>query len=216
MNKIIIADEQIVARKGFELCCRQVDPKAHVSHCSTMSELYKILRSDDQITLLILNVYINAVPTIHHLENIRLISPGLSILLVGVGNDLVFGGRIMQSGFNGYVNKKADGSELVKAISETLLGKRYFPEEILAYSKEMFKVKRPIKHPFERLSDREFTVMLCLVNGMETSEIAETMSLQTTTVSTYKSRVFEKLCISRINDLKRIAEAYQIVLDVYW
>jgi len=213
MKKIIIADEYIVARKGFEHCCHQAMSHASVLHCSSIKELYKTLRTEDNLCLLILNSYINSIPTLHQLENIRSICPNLPVLLIGVGNDLVFGGRAIRAGFNGYVNKTAHTSELVEAIRKILENNYAFSHDIMNYSAEMFKPKRPLNHPFERLSEREFAVMLCLVNGWDTSEIAEAMALQNTTISTYKSRVFEKLSIDRTNELKQIAEAYQIALN---
>ena len=213
MKKIIIADDYIVARKGFEHCCHQVEPQAHVLHCPSTKDLYKTLRTEENLCLLILNSYINSIPTMHQLENIRSVCPDLPVLLIGVGNDLVFGGRAIRTGYNGYVNKTAHISELVEAIRKILQNNYAFSQDIMNYSAELFRPNRPIQHPFERLSDREFAVMLCLVNGMETCEIADAMALQNTTISTYKSRVFEKLSIDRTNELKQIAEAYQIALN---
>lgn len=213
MKKVIIADEFFIARQGLELCCQQVIPKSQILQCASIKELFKILRSEDDVALLILNCYIDSVPTLHHLENIRSVCPDLSVLLLGVGNDLVFGGRAIRAGFNGYVNMKSNTPEIIDAIRATIKKNYYFSQDIMNYSAEMFQTFRPLKHPFDRLSEREFAVMLCLVNGMETCEIANAMALQNTTISTYKSRVFEKLSVNRTTELKQIAEAYQIALN---
>jgi two-component system invasion response regulator UvrY len=65
--------------------------------------------------------------------------------------------------------------------------------------------------PFENLSHREFEIMLMLLDGKAPKDIAKELSVQITTVGTYKTRLFEKLKVDSILDLNKMATAYNVI-----
>ena len=208
MRKIIVADDQIITWKGFESYCKQVDLAVRVIHCQSLDNLYNVLRNERDLSLLILNIFVENANTLHHINTIKNHCPNLSILVVGFGKDIVFGVRAIREGADGYLNKRNNDTDILDAIRKTLNRERYFSSEIIASYTESYNVRNG--NPFDKLSEREFCVMLYLINGMETNEIANLMSLQSTTISTYKSRIFEKLNLQRLNELKLMAEVYGI------
>ncbi len=210
MKKIIVADDQIISRKGFEYCCKQVNPLATVLHCKSVESLYAMLRNESDISLLIVNIFIGNSNTLHHIHTIKQICPNLPVLVAGYGKDVVFGVRAIREGADGYLNKTSEDMEILEAIRQTLSKQRYFSSNIIASYTEMFNASNGVLNPFDKLSEREFSVMLYLINDLETNEIANVMSLQSTTISTYKSRIFEKLNLQRLNELKLMADLYGI------
>lgn len=210
MKKIIVADDQIISRKGFEYCCKQVNPLAIVLHCQSIESLYAMLRNESDVSLLIINIFIGNTNTLHHIHTLKQLSANLHILVAGYGKDAVFGVRAIREGADGYLNKNSEDFEILEAIRKTLSKQRYFSSNIIASYTEMFNAGNGLINPFDKLSEREFCVMLYLINDLETYEIANVMSLQSTTISTYKSRIFEKLNLQRLNELKLMAEIYGI------
>lgn len=210
MKKIVIADDQIISRKGFELCCKQVNPLAITLPCHNMEYLYTLLKNESDISLLIMNIFIENTNTLHHIQTLKQLCPGISVLIAGFGKDAVFGVRAIREGADGYLNKKANDPDILDAIRKTLNNERYFSTEIVSSYTEMFNAVSGVSNPFDKLSEREFSVMLYMINDLETNEIANLMSLQSTTISTYKSRIYEKLNLQRLNELKLMAELYGI------
>jgi len=115
-----------------------------------------------------------------------------------------FAVRAIRAGASGYVSKETAGSEVVKAVRKVLTGKKYVSPglaEMLANALDQ-DLDRP---PHEALSDREFQILSKIASGMTVSEIAEEISLSVKTVSTYRSRVLEKMSMHTNAELTRYA-----------
>jgi DNA-binding NarL/FixJ family response regulator len=115
-----------------------------------------------------------------------------------------FAVRAIRAGASGYVSKETAGSEVVKAVRKVLTGKKYVSPglaEVLANALDQ-DLDRPAH---EALSDREFQILSKIASGMTVSEIAEEISLSVKTVSTYRSRVLEKMNMHTNAELTRYA-----------
>src|SRR5438045_5783988 len=98
----------------------------------------------------------------------------------------------MNAGASGYLNKEAAGDELIKAVHRVLAGKNYFSENTLEKSRSTsIAVKDAPLH--KSLSDRELEVFRLLASGASIADIATTLSVNASTVSTYRSRILEKM-----------------------
>ena len=100
--------------------------------------------------------------------------------------------KAMQSGASGYLTKGAATLELVKAVDTVLAGKKYLTPEVVNVLAEAFE-NAGTKKTFLSLSEREAAVFTMLANGKTISEIAKELVLSTNTISTFRSRIFEKL-----------------------
>ncbi|UQS17573.1 response regulator transcription factor [Pseudomonas sp. HS6] len=111
--------------------------------------------------------------------------------------------RCRQLGAHGFVGKDKELSELVYAVRAVRANEEYFPNSLCSLRMDNMAREQVL---FARLSAREFKVMQCLLKGMRNSEIAQSLSLDRKTVSTYKVRMFLKL------EIKRTAELYAIAV----
>jgi DNA-binding NarL/FixJ family response regulator len=140
------------------------------------------------------------------LKELKYEQPDLPVLVLSIHAEEQLAVRVLKAGASGYVTKENAPNELVKAIRKVVSGGRYISPglaESLAFGLDTAS-NRP-RH--ETLSDREFQVMQLMASGKTLTEIAEDLSLSAKTVSTYRTRLLEKL------DLKGNAELIRYAIE---
>ncbi|WP_313739478.1 response regulator transcription factor [Pseudomonas sp.] len=118
--------------------------------------------------------------------------------------------RCLQAGAAGYVSKTDDLGELSKAIRAVLSGYSYFPEVVLS-SVNSQDMRASEEQCVTSLTDRELMVLQHLARGLSNKEIGDTMLLSNKTISTYKSRLMEKLRVGSLIDLVDFARRNRLV-----
>jgi DNA-binding NarL/FixJ family response regulator len=108
--------------------------------------------------------------------------------------------RLMKMGAYGYVSKDSAADELVKAINIVLTNNKYFSEKVLqTIATTMFNPDE--MNPKAILSNREFEVLCLIGKGITLKEIGEQLFISEKTVSTYRSRILEKLKLKNNSEL---------------
>src|SRR5262249_20256054 len=128
----------------------------------------------------------------------------LPVLVLSMHSEEQYAHRAFKAGASGYVSKASPGEELVRAIERVMAGGKYVnaaTAERLAQELAMGS-KSP---PHEALSDREFEVLRQLGSGMSVREIADLLKLSDKTVSTYRTRILEKLRMKTNAEIIRYA-----------
>ncbi|MCY1181225.1 Virulence factors putative positive transcription regulator BvgA [compost metagenome] len=113
----------------------------------------------------------------------------------------------MQAGAAGFVCKEGDLSEVTAAVRAVLSGYSYFPSDVIKSGKRQVGLPDEIEM-IGRLSDRELAVLKFLANGYSNQEIAKQLFISHKTVSTYKSRLMDKLKTRNQVDLIDFARRY--------
>lgn len=130
--------------------------------------------------------------------------PKLPVLIMSLHGEEQFAVRALRAGASGYLTKSTAPEHLVAAITKVLRGGRYVSESLA--ERLAAGVGGPeVGSPHERLSDREFDVMRGIASGRSVSEIAAQMHLSVKTVSTYRTRLLEKMGMSSNAELTRYA-----------
>ena len=138
------------------------------------------------------------------LKELKYEQPHLPVLVLSIHAEEQLAVRALKAGASGYVTKENAPNELVKAIRKVVSGGKYISPglaETLAFGLEAVS-DRP-RH--ETLSDREFQVMQLMANGKTLTEIAGELALSVKTVSTYRTRLLEKLNLKSNAELMRYA-----------
>jgi DNA-binding NarL/FixJ family response regulator len=133
---------------------------------------------------------------------LKRLQPASSILVYSVHSEQQFGVRSIRAGADGYLTKDRPIEELLEAVRILASGKKYITNDLALALAEA--VGNPVE-PINLLSDRELQVLRMVVRGASTSDIAYRLNLSAKTVSTYRSRILEKLRISNTADLIRYA-----------
>ena len=132
------------------------------------------------------------------LSELKRLYPKLPVLMLSIHSEDQFGVRALQAGADGYLNKESAPDELVNAIKKIIKGGKYVSPTL---AEKLAFVVGSKTAPLDSLSLREYQVMLMLVSGKTLSEIAEEISLSVKTVSTYKTRILEKMNIKNNSEL---------------
>lgn len=142
----------------------------------------------------------------------RLLSrnPGLKVIVVSVHATEPYPLKLLEAGAHGYVTKDCAAEEIVTAVRRVHAGERYITAAI-AQQLALASVSRRADSPFEQLSQRETQVMLMCIAGQSPQAISDKLHLSPKTVSTYRSRLFEKLGVANDVELTRLALRYGVL-----
>ncbi len=199
MLRILIADDHTVVRKGLKLILKEAFPFAEIEEVSDAEDLYKrVIKSKWDVV--ISDISMPGRSGLDVLQQIRQDQPKLPVLILSIHPEEHYAMRVLKAGASGYLNKDSASEELVKAVNQLLLGKKYITAAVadkLASSLDQDYSK--LSH--ENLSDREFEVLKLLASGKSVSDIAKQFSLNVTTISTYRSRIMEKMNLRTNADL---------------
>ena len=114
-------------------------------------------------------------------------------------------------GVMGYVNKQASITELTKALRVILIDKKqYMDEEFKAMLLEDFLNKKP-SNPVEKLSTRELSIAQLLARGKSMSEIASQLNIESSTIRTYKTRIFQKMDVTTLHEFLDKSKLYKLI-----
>ena len=205
--KILIADDHAVLRKGLVQILAEEYPDAHFGEASTTPETLACL-SRHRWDMLVLDIFMPGRTGLEVLHEVRCHHPNLPVLVLSSAPEEQLAVRVLKAGASGYLNKQAAPENLALAVRKVLAGGKYVSAALAeSLASELSKDSRP---PHETLSDREFEVMQLLLAGRSLKEIAAELSLSPKTVSTFHTRIWEKLRVRNDVELIRYAQKYGI------
>ena len=201
--RIILADDHPIVRKGLKKIIEKMPHTTVADEVGNGYELIEKVRNNDY-ELIILDISMPGLSGLETLKKIQSFNKTIKFLILSVYPEESFGLRFLKAGASGYQNKDRNLTSIKSAITTIMNGGKYFSQEILekfAQSKE----NNINKSPHEKLSNREFEIMLMLASGDKNLEIAKTLMISDKTVSTYKTRLLEKMKMKTNADLTKYA-----------
>jgi DNA-binding NarL/FixJ family response regulator len=201
--KVIIADDHSIVRKGLKQILLEEYPFAQVSEASNAEELIKLVMSDTW-DVVITDLSMPGRSGLDALRQIREAFPKLPVLVLSMHPEDQYAIRVLKAGASGYLNKDTAQDELIQAMRKVLIGKKYISARVAEQMAEVIEGNTD-SALHELLSDREFDVLKMLASGKSVSEIAVSLSLSSTTVSTYRARIMDKMKMKSNADLTRYA-----------
>ena len=144
------------------------------------------------------------------LREIKKSKPKLPVLVLSMHPENQFAVRVLKRGASGYMTKESAAVELVGAVKKILAGGRYVSTS-LAEKLATYLASDTHKPAQELLSDREFQVLRLIASGKIVSEIAKELSLSVKTISTYRTRILEKMGLRNNAELMHYAMQHQLV-----
>ncbi len=210
MTNILIADDHSVVRRGIKQILTDEPDMRVTGEASNSDELLKMLGSDSW-DLLILDITMPGKSGLDALIDIKQLTPELKILILSMHPEEEIALRALKSGADGYLNKESVPGELIRAIKKVLSGGKYI-SSTLAEAIIFSNHSEANKEPHEELSEREFQVLCLIASGLSLTEIAEKFSLSVKTISTYRSRILEKMEMKSNVELTHYAIKHKLVL----
>lgn len=197
--QILIADDHFVVKSGLKLVINGYYADYKLTFASDFKEIFEKLNRQS-FTMLILDASFPDGNSLSIIEKVITIQPEIKILMYTALEENIFAPRFLELGVKGYLSKMADEDEIILAVTKVLNGEIYISKAMKELMLDHFMKKSPT-NPFEKLSRREFEIMVLLVQGVANLEISNKLDIKPSTISTYKNRIFEKLDISNISEL---------------
>jgi len=210
MNRIVLADDHSFIRLGLIQILKDEYPSVEIIEVSDGEALIKEVTLHE-CDLVISDLDMPGRSGLEALQQIKLIKPDLPVLILSIYSEDLYAVRVLKAGASGYLNKNAAPDELINAINRISLGKKYISPEI---AEKLLLQNTDDKEPHELLSNREFEIFKLLAFGKTITQIAESLSLALTTVSTHRSKIMEKLNLTTNSALTRYAIAHHIISDI--
>lgn len=207
--QILIADDHAIVRRGLKELLLEEFPAVNIADAENAGELIK-MAEHQKWDLIICDINMPGRSGIDALHQLKQDFPGIPVLIMSMYSEDQYALRAFKAGAAGYLAKETVHSNLIKAVKDVLAGKKFITPAIaekLACSLE----DTGEKQLHEQLSNREFEVFKLLTAGQSASAIAELLSVSTTTVSTYRSRILDKMKMKSNADLIRYAVEKNLV-----
>lgn len=209
MLRILIADDHPVFRQGLRQILNEASDMALTDEVSDGLEVPSRVRAGC-CDVVLLDISLPGRNGIDILKQLKREQPGLPVLMLTMHPEEQYAIRTLKSGASGYLTKESTPDELITAIRKVAAGGKYVSSslaETLAF--ELGRMNE--KPPHETLSDREYQIMLLIASGKMVTQIARELSLSTKTISTYRSRILEKMRMKNNAELTYYAIKNQLL-----
>ena len=203
MARILIADDHAVVRAGIRQFLDGEASIQEIGEAATGNETLAQLRAG-KWDLVLLDIFMPDRSGLDILRHIRVGDPKVKVLVLSGLPEQQYAINVLRAGASGYLAKDSAPDELLKAVNNVLAGRRYVSEalaEILVADLD----SDPDKPLHTRLSTREFQIFCKIAGGRGVSDIANELSLSVKTVSTYRSRILEKMSFKTNADVTSYA-----------
>jgi two-component system invasion response regulator UvrY len=209
MIKVLVADDHAIMRRGLKLILEEEFHSISFGEASNGQQALDLAWKQDW-DIVVLDITMPGRNGLDILKELKQLRPKLPVLILSMHSEDQFAVRVLKSGASGYLTKENVPEELVKAIKKVLAGGKYVSTSL---AEELaFRLETDTEQPLhERLSDREYQVLCLIASGKTVKQISEQLSLSIKTISTYRTRILEKLKKKTNAELTHYAMKYKLV-----
>jgi two-component system invasion response regulator UvrY len=206
---VAIIDDHAIVRSGLrQFLSEQVDMRVVAEGCSGRDAVDIVRKGEAQV--LLLDVSMPDQNGVDALAAVRTRAPDLPVLMLSGFPAEQYAAVLLRQGAAGYLGKDCEPEEIAEAIRTVALGRKYISREV---AELLARNMGPdaAQAPHERLSERELQVFLRLAQGETIGNIAESLALSVKTVSTFRSRIMDKLTLRSNSDLTYYALKHGLI-----
>ncbi|MFM9329539.1 response regulator transcription factor [Paenibacillus mesotrionivorans] len=210
--RVLLADDHPLFRSGLKNVL-QADPAFNIIGEASRGDEALLLARGCKPDLVIMDVSMPVMDGIECTRQLKEHDPSIKVLMLSTYSDDAYWQESMEAGASGYVLKRAVDTELIIAIRAVMEGERYiYPTLLGGFHKPGGKAAADELQE-EVLSPREQEVLLLIALGHTQQEIAEQLAVSIKTVDSYKTRIREKLNLTKRSDMVRYALKHNIISD---
>ncbi len=209
MLRILLADDHAMFRSGLRRILEAELGAVAIGEAATLPELVAAVDREPWDALL-LDISMGGQNSLHVLPDLKARHPRLRVVVVSMYGERPFVIRALRAGASAYLTKERAPEELLQALRSVLAGRRYIAND-LAEQLADHLAGGAAENPHESLSPRELEIFLLLASARSVSEIAAQLGLSVKTVSTYRTRVLEKMVLRSNAELMQYAVRHGLV-----
>ncbi|MDQ5986180.1 MAG: Response regulator UvrY [Syntrophus sp. SKADARSKE-3] len=207
--RILIADDHPIVRAGFKQVISDTQDITVTDEAKNGEEVMKLIRKNDY-DLVLLDISMPGKNGLEVLKDLKLEKPKLPVMMLSIYPEEQYAVRALRAGASGYMTKGSAPNELIVAIRKISQGGKYISsslaEKLTEYLSE--DISKPLH---EKLSDREYQVMLMIASGKTVTHIADELCLSVKTISTYRSHIIEKMKLKNNAEITLYAVQNKII-----
>jgi two-component system, NarL family, invasion response regulator UvrY len=205
-KRFLLVDDHPIVRSALKSQCLETYPFSIIEESADGKGIMEKLAANIY-DLIIIDIQIPNCETLLLIKSISLNYPKVSILVYSMMSAHLYALKVMKAGARGFVSKESPIHELETAIGLALQGKNYICEEIAdKVSEQSFK---NTSTPFSTLSQRQLQIAYLLLSGQTVTEISKLLRLGISTVGTHKGKIFKKLSVNNLLELKQVSDIYK-------
>ncbi len=203
MISVLLTDDHALVRTGIRRLLEDSKQVKIVGEANCGEDSLK-LAQELKPDVILMDVNMPGIGGVEACRHILQRNPAQKIIVLTIHNEQTFPKRMLEIGAKGYLTKECGVDEMLEAIRKVYQGGAYIAPSI-AQQLALSLLPGNERNPIDRLSRREFQVMLMISHGLTNAEISEKLCLSPKTISTYRLRLLEKLGAQNEVDLVKIA-----------
>ena len=208
MIKILIVDDHLIVREGIKRILEEISDIRIVNEASSGQEAMELIM-DNKYDIILLDISMRGQNGLQTLKLIKKHDNTIPVLMLSMHSEEQYAMRSLKAGASGYITKDVASGQLVTAIKKINKGRKFISKEVAELlATDLYH--NIDKDPHENLSDREFEILKMIAAGMTMKNIATELSISPKTVSTYRSRILEKLNMKSNSDLIHYVIDYKL------
>lgn len=205
-GKFLIVDDHEIVRAGIKLLLNGIYQPTEIHEARDGESTLRMIDAN-RYELIILDIQMPNTDTFLLMEYIHARYPETRVLIFSIGIEHIYAKRFLRAGAMGFVSKESPLEELTRAINLVLNNRKYISESLLDILAEEAGPALTV-NPFDRLSPREMEIVSLLLAGHTRTTISKMLKLESSTVGTYKARIFDKLGVKNILELKEMYDSF--------
>jgi two-component system, NarL family, invasion response regulator UvrY len=206
--RILIADDHAIVRKGLIELLKGEYPAVEIFEALNSQQTIEVANSQS-LDVILLDISMPGRNGIDTLKQIRSEGIKVPVLMLSMHPEDQYAIRSLKAGASGFINKESATEELLVAIQKIRSGKKYITPSVAEKLADLGEDVTKSAHEF--LSDREMQVLQKIASGKTVTEIAEELSLSVNTISTYRTRLLEKIGLNNNAELTRYAIDHDLI-----
>ncbi len=201
--KVLVADDHEIVRQGLKTIISEHSDLSIAGEAENGNQVLKILKKT-KVDVVLLDFDMPEKNGLDTLVELKALYPKLPVMILSIFPEDHYGTRFLKAGASGYLQKSSATDQLIDAIRKVFNGGKYISSALTdKLVTSLNKDKEQFLH--ESLTDREFQVFRLLATGKKLKEMADELCLSINTISTYRSRILQKMDLKSNADVIRYA-----------
>ncbi len=207
--RLLLADDHTVVRRGLkQILADAFEPTVFGEERNAQETLDQVAR--EHWDIVVLDITMPGRSGLEVMRELKKLRPNLPVLVLSIHPESQFAVSVLKLGASGYMTKESAAEELVGAVKKVLAGGRYV-STAMAETLALNLSSAPVRPPQELLSGREFQVLRLIASGRSVSDIARELSLSVKTISTYRTRILQKMGLRNNAELMHHAMGHHLM-----
>lgn len=206
--EVLVVDDHELVRSGMRRLLEDNSLIGNITEASSGEDAVSLARQH-HFDIVLMDISLPGISGLEASELLLKKAPDTRIVIVTGKLEGVLIRKLMNCGVRGYITKGSSADDIDKAIRQVINGEQYLSPDV-AQRFAMDMLNGDDSNPFDRLTSREFEIIMLLLDGKRNRIIADSLHISEKTVSTHRTRAFEKLHVATTAELVRLAIRFEL------